>query len=107
MANEDLEKRRLARLRAYAINQALARFDPDYPGFQPEDIVASICAYEEEGNIGDVLDKMPDDDRRRALHDPRRRRRRRGPDRRDRAHRFPASRSSSSRSTSATAWPCR
>ena len=26
----------------------MARFDRDYPGFKPEDIVASICAYEEE-----------------------------------------------------------
>ena len=37
----------------------MERFDADYPGFQPEAIVASICAYEEEGNIGDVLAKMP------------------------------------------------
>jgi glycosyltransferase involved in cell wall biosynthesis len=59
MSNEDLEKRRIARLRDFAIAQARARFDADYPDFVPEDIVASICAYEEEGNIGDVLKKMP------------------------------------------------
>jgi len=47
------------RLRAYAIDQALARLGTEYPGFQPEQIVASICAYEEEGNIGAVLEKMP------------------------------------------------
>jgi glycosyltransferase involved in cell wall biosynthesis len=35
------------------------RYSADYPGFKPEDTVASICAYEEEGNIGDVLAKMP------------------------------------------------
>jgi glycosyltransferase involved in cell wall biosynthesis len=60
MSNEDLEKRRIARLRDFAIAQARARFDADYPDFVPDDIVASICAYEEEGNIGDVLKKMPD-----------------------------------------------
>jgi glycosyltransferase involved in cell wall biosynthesis len=60
MSNEDLEKRRIARLRDFAIAQARTRFDADYPGYVPEEIVASICAYEEEGNIGDVLKKMPD-----------------------------------------------
>ena len=60
MSSDDLEKRRLARLRTFAISQAMDRFNADYPGFKPEDTVASICAYEEEGNIGDVLAKMPD-----------------------------------------------
>jgi glycosyltransferase involved in cell wall biosynthesis len=60
MSSQDLEKRRITRLRAYAIDQAMTRFDADYPDFHPEVIVASICAYEEEGNIGDVLKKMPD-----------------------------------------------
>ncbi len=60
MSNEDLEKRRLTRLRSFAITQAMDRFNSDYPNFQPDEIVASICAYEEEGNIGDVLAKMPD-----------------------------------------------
>ena len=60
MSSDDLEKRRLARLRTFAISQAMERFNTDYPGFKPEDTVASICAYEEEGNIGDVLAKMPD-----------------------------------------------
>jgi glycosyltransferase involved in cell wall biosynthesis len=60
MSSQDLEKRRITRLRAYAIDQAMTRFDTDYPDFRPEAIVASICAYEEEGNIGDVLKKMPD-----------------------------------------------
>ena len=59
MAKVDLEKRRLSRLRGYAIEQSLQRFDSDYPNFQPAEIVASLCAYEEEGNIGDVLAKMP------------------------------------------------
>ena len=60
MTKVDLEKRRLTRLRGYAIAQARERFDADYPGFQPEEIVVSICAYEEEGNIGDVLAKLPE-----------------------------------------------
>ena len=60
MASHDLEKRRLTRLRSYAIAQARERFEAERPGFVPEAIVASICAYEEEGNIAGVLDKMPD-----------------------------------------------
>lgn len=60
MKHVDLEQRRMARLRTYAIDQAMGRFERDYPGFAPEEIVASICAYEEEGNIGDVLAKMPE-----------------------------------------------
>ena len=60
MPAEDLERRRLARLRGFAIDQAMKNFDADYPDFQPEAIVASICAYEEEGNIASVLAKMPE-----------------------------------------------
>ncbi len=59
MAKHDLETRRLAKLRSYAIDQAMTRFHQDYPDFKPETIIASICAYEEEGNIGSVLDQMP------------------------------------------------
>jgi glycosyltransferase involved in cell wall biosynthesis len=61
MTTTDLEKRRLARLREYAVDQAITRMQDEHPGFQPEEIVASICAYEEEGNIAGVLDKMPAD----------------------------------------------
>ena len=61
MAKIDLEARRGERLRAYAIKQALDRFEAERPGFVPEPILASICAYEEEGNIGSVLEKMPAD----------------------------------------------
>lgn len=60
MAGLDLETRRAEALRRYAIDQALARYEEDYPGFEPEEIVASLCAYEEEGNIGLVLSKMPE-----------------------------------------------
>ena len=59
MVNDDLEARRSQRLRRYAIDQALARLATERPGFEPEAIVAVICAYEEEGNIGGVLEKMP------------------------------------------------
>jgi glycosyltransferase involved in cell wall biosynthesis len=59
MVSQNLEKRRSTRLRAYAIQQALARLESERPGFEPEAVVASICAYEEEGNIGGVLEKMP------------------------------------------------
>jgi glycosyltransferase involved in cell wall biosynthesis len=59
LSSVDLEKRRLARLRAFAVDQAMSRFHSEFPGFTPEATVASICAYEEEGNIGDVLTKMP------------------------------------------------
>jgi len=60
MAHVDLEAKRNSRLRQYAIAQALARFDADYPGFKPEEIVVSLCAYEEEANIGAVIEKMPE-----------------------------------------------
>jgi glycosyltransferase involved in cell wall biosynthesis len=59
MASVDLEKRRLAGLRAYAIGQALARFEKERPAYRPEETVVLFAAYEEEGNIGMVLDKMP------------------------------------------------
>ena len=59
MASNDLEKQRISKLRDYAIEQSLERLDREHPGFKPEPIVASICAYEEEGNIASVLEKMP------------------------------------------------
>ena len=38
----------------------MADLEAEHPATSlPEAVVASICAYEEEGNIGDVLDKMP------------------------------------------------
>ena len=59
MVNDDLEQRRSTSLRAYAIEQALRRLETEHPNFAPEPIVAAICAYEEEGNIAGVLEKMP------------------------------------------------
>ena len=55
----DLEKRRYSKMKEYAIRQALARLDTERPGFRPQAMVALIAAYEEEGNIGPVLEKMP------------------------------------------------
>jgi glycosyltransferase involved in cell wall biosynthesis len=59
MATVNLQKSRIGRLRAMVIEQSLGRMNREHPKFTPEKIVASICAYEEEGNIGGVLDKMP------------------------------------------------
>ncbi len=59
MVNDDLEQRRATHLRGYAIEQALHRLETEHPNFVPEPIVAAICAYEEEGNIAGVLEKMP------------------------------------------------
>ena len=59
MVNDDLEVRRSSRLRAYAIEQSLARLETEHPNFKPEAIVVSVCAFEEEGNIAGVLEKMP------------------------------------------------
>jgi hypothetical protein len=55
----DLEKRRYGKMRDYAIRQALERLESERPGFTPHKVVALIAAYEEEGNIGPVLEKMP------------------------------------------------
>src|SRR5487761_2318847 len=59
MSNVDLEKIRISNLRKFAIQQALERLDHEMPDLKSEEIVASICAYEEELNIGGVLEKMP------------------------------------------------
>lgn len=59
MASNDLEKKRVAGLRNFAISAAMERYDKDYPNYVPHDTVVSICAYEEEGAIGDVLAKLP------------------------------------------------
>ena len=59
MAKDKLSRSRIERMRAMVIGQALERLELEHPTFTPEPVVASICAYEEEGNIGGVLDKMP------------------------------------------------
>jgi glycosyltransferase involved in cell wall biosynthesis len=60
MASNDLETRRLASLRRYVIGEARADFDERYGAdLRFPRTVALICAFEEEGAIGDVLAKMP------------------------------------------------
>ena len=56
---DDLATRRLAELRSGVIAQARADFDARYPDLRFPAAVGLSCAYEEEGNIGDVLAKMP------------------------------------------------
>jgi glycosyltransferase involved in cell wall biosynthesis len=41
------------------IEESRREFDQRYPGLGLSPAVGLICAYEEEDNIGDVLDKMP------------------------------------------------
>jgi glycosyltransferase involved in cell wall biosynthesis len=57
--SQDLEARRLASLRQHVINEARQAFDERYPDLELSGSVALICAYEEEGAIGDVLAKIP------------------------------------------------
>jgi glycosyltransferase involved in cell wall biosynthesis len=59
MPTVDLEKRRIEGLRKYAIEQALESLERDRPHFIPDETVVLFCAFEEEGNISHVLDKMP------------------------------------------------
>ena len=56
----DLEARRYGNLEAFAISQAMKRFDTDYPSIEAREVVALITAYEEEDNIGAVLEKLPE-----------------------------------------------
>jgi glycosyltransferase involved in cell wall biosynthesis len=60
MAANDLEMQRIASLRRFVIEEARRDFDERYgAGFRFPEAVALLCAYEEEGAIGDVLAKMP------------------------------------------------
>ncbi len=58
-SSNSLEARDLAALRQSVIEQARLDFDNRYPHLEFPPAVALICAYEEEGAIGDVLAKMP------------------------------------------------
>jgi len=55
-----LEARRIAAMRRHVITGALADVEARLGDVQLTDAVALVCAYEEEGAIGDVLDKIPD-----------------------------------------------
>jgi glycosyltransferase involved in cell wall biosynthesis len=56
----DLETRRLAALREHVVAQALAEAEQRLGELSLEEAVVLVCAYEEEGAIGDVLAKIPD-----------------------------------------------
>ena len=55
-----LQARRVASLRHHVITEALAAFDAQEPNFAPSEAVVLVCAYEEEGAIGEVLAKIPE-----------------------------------------------
>jgi glycosyltransferase involved in cell wall biosynthesis len=52
-------KRRVAALERFALDTARADFAERYPNLRFGPVVALMAAYEEEGNIGDVLKAMP------------------------------------------------
>ncbi len=54
-----MARRRNADLLQFAQDRARADFELRYPGATLGPIVAVIAAYNEEGNIGDVLKVMP------------------------------------------------
>jgi len=56
----DLETRRLAALRAHVIGEAIAGAEARYGDARLTDAVVLVCAYEEEGAIGDVLEGIPE-----------------------------------------------
>ncbi|MHB8430869.1 MAG: glycosyltransferase family 2 protein [Acidimicrobiales bacterium] len=53
------DRRRRAELVGFAVDEARRRFEQDYPGLRFGPVTAVIAAFEEEGNIGDVLTAMP------------------------------------------------
>ena len=56
----DLEARRLAALREHVVAEAMADTESRYGDLQLHEAVVLVCAYEEEGAIGDVLAKIPE-----------------------------------------------
>lgn len=59
VVDDDLEREGSQTLRSRTIGQAFDRFDADYAQTEPASLVVTVCAYEEEGNIAGVLEKMP------------------------------------------------
>lgn len=53
------EQKRVAGLEHFAIDKALTEFSARYPALKLPPVVALICAFEEEDNIGDVLKAVP------------------------------------------------
>jgi glycosyltransferase involved in cell wall biosynthesis len=56
----DLEARRLAALREHVVAEAMADAEQRLGDLTLTEAVVLVCAYEEEGAIGDVLAKIPD-----------------------------------------------
>ncbi len=60
MANvSDRQTKRLKALQRLVIDLGRQEFDARYPGFRLTPVVALVCAFEEEANIGAVLEKVP------------------------------------------------
>lgn len=57
--NRSLTNRSSSKFARDVIDKAQMDFDARYPGFTLSPITVLICAYEEEGNIYDVLSKVP------------------------------------------------
>jgi glycosyltransferase involved in cell wall biosynthesis len=55
----DLESRRLAALRTHVVGEAMADAERRFGEVRLTEAVVLVCAYEEEGAIGDVLAKIP------------------------------------------------
>jgi glycosyltransferase involved in cell wall biosynthesis len=55
----DRHDRRLAALQQLVVGLGRKRFDADYPDLTLSPVVALICAYEEEDNLGQVLKAVP------------------------------------------------
>ncbi len=56
----DLESRRLGALRAHVVGEAMADVERRFGDVKLNEAVVLVCAYEEEGAIGDVLAKIPE-----------------------------------------------
>jgi glycosyltransferase involved in cell wall biosynthesis len=59
VSGADPKQRRLAGLERFAVDTALADFRRRYPELALPPVVALICAYEEEANLGAVLAAVP------------------------------------------------
>lgn len=56
----DRNERRQRDLQKLVVGLAQQDFDQRYPEFRPSPVVALICAFEEEDNLGQVLKAVPD-----------------------------------------------
>ncbi|MCX6512567.1 MAG: glycosyltransferase family 2 protein [Actinobacteria bacterium] len=61
MANQPIHSIRGQSVPADVLEAGLSSFALEYPAIEPARIAALICAFEEEANIGAVLDAMPAD----------------------------------------------